>query len=116
MTHSHDLVLKAQVDHGLPQGYVTLNDKRKVVYFSHCPLHGSEVKEEWKGARSSEWRGVQLNAAGEERWGFVCKGAGGHMFHARPDPTAPKTAAQVSKWMEKQIADRAAGKQDKGQH
>lgn len=73
-----------------------LNKDNEVEYVAYCPIHGR---------RSS-------NHQGEDDYGsmFRCPSSPehlSHLFHVRPDPTAPKTAEEIATWRQAQLEKKA---------
>lgn len=87
-------------------GYQLLTRRDKITRFAHCDVHGT---------RSSDYKGLQQSLLNEEvYWAFRCKEKAGHIFLALPDPTAPKTQAEVDHWLQQQRMARIQELEQKG--
>ena len=70
---------------------------------------GKEVIRRWSFCDKHQQRSSSFQGPDQHGWLWRCQANGfhtSHLFYSDPDPSAPKTAADLPKWMEKQRANR----------
>ena len=89
----------------LPMATLTLNKQDQPVFSARCQFHGKRDRMgRWIGQKTSNYQG-----ATEDGLMFRCPENAAHtshLFYAQVPPDAPKSVADIDKWIASQRAER----------